>query len=243
MEKHSLNFNRQAREYHEEAYIQRETARYAATFLEKDLTGKTIHEFGAGTGFFTHYLIQRGDLGYATDSAKAMVQLGKQSCPEAKWRIMDAWIPPFFDPVDRIYSTSLLQWAPEPVETLKNWKRILKPGGKSLHAIYVEKTLSEFFEFLPCPPPISFRSVEQWETIFQEAGFTQVKTSVKTVRYEFDSPMTLLRNLHRIGVNGSSRLNLSQINQLFSLYRDKHSLPNGKIHSTWTTCVVEAENG
>jgi SAM-dependent methyltransferase len=243
MEKHSLNFNRQAREYQEEAYIQRETALYAAEFIEKDLTGKTIHEFGAGTGFFTRYLIQKGDLVHATDGAEDMVQFGKQIYPEAKWSIMDAWNPPAFDPVDRIYSTSLLQWAPEPVETLKNWRLELKSGGKSLHAIYAEKTLSEFFEFLPDSPFINFRTVRQWKAIFLEAGFTQVKTSVKTVSYEFDSPFALLRNLHRIGVNGSSRLNLSQINQLFSLYRAKYSLPNGKIYSTWTTCVVEAENG
>jgi SAM-dependent methyltransferase len=240
MSQPSDNFNRQAAEYDKQAHIQKNAAQWAATFLEMDLQGKTAHEFGAGTGFLTHHLIRTGACVKATDRAESMVRIGAQKYPEARWQPMDAWKPPPFPEVDRIYSASLLQWASQPLQTLKRWKGKIKKGGSCLHAIYIEGTLSELFKCLPCPPPITFKSDQDWEALFREAGYSQVKTSIKSEKYEFASPLALLRSLHKIGVNGSIMLGFTETKRLLARYRSDYSLDDGKIYSTWTTCIVEA---
>jgi SAM-dependent methyltransferase len=240
MSQPSDNFNRQAAEYDKQAHIQKMTARWAATFLEMNLQGKTAHEFGAGTGFLTQHLIRTGARVNATDRAESMIRIGLQKYPEARWQSMDAWNPPPFAQVDRVYSSSLLQWAPQPLETLKRWKGKIKNGGSCLHAIYTEGTLGELFRCLPCPPPITFKSVQDWEALFRGAGYSQVNTNVKSDRHVFTSPLSLLRSLHKIGVNSSTMLDFSQTKRLLARYRSDYSLENGKIYSTWTTCIVEA---
>jgi len=240
MSQSTNNFNRQAAEYDKQAHIQKSAAQWAATFLEMDLQGKTAHEFGAGTGFLTQHLIRTGACVKATDHAESMVRIGSQKHPGARWQSMDAWNPPPFPEVDRIYSASLLQWASQPLKILKRWKGKIKKGGSCLHAIYIEGTLSELFKCLPCSPPITFKSDQDWEALFRDAGYSQVETSIKSEKYEFTSPLALLRSLHTIGVNGPTMLGFTQTKRLLARYRSDYSLNNGKVYSTWTVCIVEA---
>jgi len=240
MSKTPNNFNRQAAEYDKQADIQKNTAQWAATFLEDDLEGKTVHEFGAGTGFLTQHLIGTGACVKATDHAESMVRIGSQKHPEARWQAMDAWNPPPFPEVDRIYSASLLQWASQPLKILKRWKGKIKKGGSCLHAIYIEGTLGELFKCLPCSPPLTFKSDQDWEILFRDAGYSRIKTRIKSEKYEFASPLVLLRTLHKIGVNGPTMLSFTQTKRLLGRYRSDYSLSNGKVYSTWTTCIVEA---
>ena len=240
MSKTPNNFNRQAAEYDKQAHIQKNAAQWAATFLEDDLKGKTVHEFGAGTGFLTQHLIGTGACVKATDHAESMVRIGSQKHPEARWQAMDAWNPPPFPEVDRIYSASLLQWASQPLKILRRWKGKIKKGGSCLHAIYIEGTLGELFKCLPCSPPLTFKSDQDWEILFRDAGYSRIKTRIKSEKYEFASPLVLLRTLHKIGVNGPTMLSFTQTKRLLGRYRSDYSLSNGKVYSTWTTCIVEA---
>lgn len=127
-----MRFDRKAAQYHEKADIQKLVADWCGDWIERDCQDKKAVELGAGTGLLTRHLALRGFESFAaTDLSERMLEQGRARLPMVDWKRLDAWSCDVQE-VDRLYASSLLQWAPDPLEVLKNWRAALKPEGRVL---------------------------------------------------------------------------------------------------------------
>ncbi len=125
--------------------------------------GNTILEIGMGNGFFVpHVLKQAGELTYVgVDYSDDMVQLASSvnkthvEQQAAKFYVGAAHELPFDDQIiDRLFTVNTVYFWDNPSAILKEFKRVLKPGGLLAVAIRPEQCLKQYpstkynFEFI-----------------------------------------------------------------------------------------------
>jgi ubiquinone/menaquinone biosynthesis C-methylase UbiE len=88
-------------------------------------------EFGCGTGFFTNSIASRSDTLVAVDLAPGMIQVARSRCPAAKitFRNEDCQKTSIGNASLDTAFLSLVIHFTEPAITLREMRRILKPGG------------------------------------------------------------------------------------------------------------------
>ena len=111
----------------------REDLRTKAFELAQIQPGRTAADIGAGTGFITMGLIERGLKVIAVDHSKAMLDVLKNKLPfstQLDCRIGEAENLPLKDnQVDYVFANMFLHHVTEPAAAIKEMARILKPGG------------------------------------------------------------------------------------------------------------------
>lgn len=234
-----MNFNVKAVRYEAAASIQRALAAWGSQWLEPDLHNRTVLEIGAGTGVFTHYLIERQAIVTATDIAPRMLMLGKLRFPQVNWQIMDGWCPSL-GAFDRLYSASLLQWAEHPEALLRRWRACLNPGGRFLALFFIEESLSELSSLHPYLSPIQWRTQQEWKRCFAHAGLRVLRSERWQRVYTFASARALLRQLHDSGATTVPRIKTGRLRTLLRCY-DSLFAVDGGVRSTWTFCRVEGD--
>ena len=234
-----MRFGEKARQYRQKATIQREVADWSADWLEAEGSGLRAIEFGAGSGLFTERLLEAGFNNLvASDLSARMVEEGRRVLPQAEWRMYDAWreCPGSFD---RVYSCSLLQWAKDPVEVLKQWRRCLNPGGKILVSFFVEGSLREFIEGDSEFGAVKFRPCENWLGNFDAAGFKVGRWEEMERTLSYGSALEGLHSLHDIGAVEEGRKSAGKLRSFLKerdeMYRDRGDFP-----LTWKAMKVEA---
>lgn len=233
----TLNFNNKAHTYEASALIQRELADWGAQWLEPTLEGKTALEIGAGTGIFTRYLVGRSPSLTATDIASRMVEQGRRTLPQINWQLADGWRIKR-GPFDRLYSSSLLQWAKDPVKTLRCWRACLNPRGRLLVLLFIKESLSELHQIDLHLSPVKWRSQTEWETAFIKAGFTILRSEQTTKIYTFASALDLFKRLHSLGATERAQRNPIQLRSVLRNYDARFQTDKG-IPSTWTFYRIE----
>jgi ubiquinone/menaquinone biosynthesis C-methylase UbiE len=138
--------------------------------------GKLAADIGAGTGFITEGLIQKGLKVIAVDQSKAMIREMRkkfQGIEAIDYRLGEAEKLPIEDKeVDCVFANMLLHHIEDPLIAIREMVRILKPGG-----ILVITDLDEHnFEFLRREHHdrwMGFKreDIERW---FIEAGLKEV---------------------------------------------------------------------
>ena len=233
----TLNFNSKAHTYEASALIQRELADWGAQWLEPTLKNKTALEIGAGTGIFTQYLVERSTNLTAIDIAPRMIEQGRRTLPQVNWQIADGWCiePGSFD---RLYSSSLLQWAKNPVEVLRHWRASLNSQGQLLVLLFIEESLSELRQIGPHLSPVQWRSRTEWETAFKKAGFVILRSEQKKRVYTFPSALALFRRLHSLGATEKMKRNPIQLRRVLRNYDARFQTDKG-VTSTWTFFRIE----
>ncbi len=105
--------------------------------------GEKILDVGSGSGWFSIEMAQRGFDITALDLSEKNLERIKQSAPAVKTAAADAYKTPFESgSFDWVIANEIIEHLENPVEALKEWRRILKPGGKVLLATpYREKIL------------------------------------------------------------------------------------------------------
>jgi 2-polyprenyl-3-methyl-5-hydroxy-6-metoxy-1,4-benzoquinol methylase len=102
-------------------------------FLGKDyLQGKQVLEVGAGLGFFSERLQQRGATVTATDIGDGLLRrvrerVGCECLQVDALRLLEAFGDNRFDVV---LSSECIEHTPSPADALRQMCRVLKPGGK-----------------------------------------------------------------------------------------------------------------
>jgi len=153
-----------------------EAVREKAFAVAKVQPGKLAADIGAGTGFITEGLIQKGLKVIAVDPSPAMLaQLRKKFADRAvDCRLGEAESLPIPDgAVDYVFANMCLHHVEVPAKAIQEMTRILKPGGK-----LVITDLDEHpFEFLREEHHdrwLGFKreEVERW---FIEAGLRRVR--------------------------------------------------------------------
>jgi len=138
--------------------------------------GAVAVDVGAGTGFITEGLLQRGLQVIAVDSSQAMLAEMSRKFAAAKgieYRLAEADRLPLPDEtVDYVFANMVLHHLEEPPKAIKEMVRILKPGGR----LVVTDLDEHHFEFLQTEQHdrwLGFKreDVRRW---LIEAGLTEV---------------------------------------------------------------------
>lgn len=235
----TAKFHEQAPEYHPSATIQRDLASWTAEWLEPSASGLEGVEFGAGTGYFTGFVIRTGMRLRAIDLSSHMIEVGSAMEPQASWETGDAWEPSAKLRTDRVLSCALLQWCPNPVLVLSRWRACLRDGGRLLSGLFVRDTLPELSQALPGVEPFAWRTEEEWKHLFEKAGLAVIRSETSERQYRFENACAVLRYLHRIGSVEPSRFSVGVLRAALQNY-DAAFADSCGVPSTWTFFRIES---
>lgn len=232
------SFDQAVQTYESFGFIQREMAAWLAEWLPSHRVGTAV-EAGAGTGFFTRYLLPWKGRLVATDAAPAMTERGKSLWPGIDWQVALADRLPDVSP-QWIFSSSFLQWAKEPERVLRHWKGRLDSGGRALAGFFVAPTLPELHQVLPGCAPLTWRTPAEWEEHLQRAGLKLLRSEAVERVFLFKSSLDLLRTLHRTGTVPSSQTPACRLRRALREYDSRFANEHG-VRSTWTFYRLESE--
>lgn len=230
------SFGRAASRYEAKASVQTAMAAWLAEWLptEQGRQGPAL-EVGAGTGLFTAKALPWPGGYVASDGSAEMVMRGRGRFPGVCWRELAAENPGEGG-WSWILSSSVLQWASDPVGTLRAWRSALRPAGRVLAGFYAAETLPELRSLLgPGRGPLTWRTPWAWRSAFEEAGLRILRDDLACRNFEYSSPRTLLRTLHE---TGAAPHRLVPPARLLTWLRERDEAP---MTATWTFFRVEAE--
>jgi malonyl-CoA O-methyltransferase len=121
-------------EMYEERYAEEQKAKYIAVLEKLNVPRGNVMDVGCGTGLFFSHVEAQANLVVGVDISRKLVLKANQQASAFKNVFVlqaDADHLPFTDAFfDEIFSFTLLQNMPQPSETLNEFKRIAKQGGK-----------------------------------------------------------------------------------------------------------------
>ena len=235
-----MRFDERASEYARHARPQAEVARRLAARIPSVDTPVEALELGAGTGLLTRELVRLGYRVRATDASPAMLAAGRTAVLGATWETMDAWNPP---PAccDRIFSSSLLQWCPDPVAIFKKHREALRPGGAMTHAVFTAPTLGELYSIPGVPEPLPRRTPDAWLDAARAAGFEIGFSEHAVFKTRHADAASLLREIHGTGaVSGKPRLSVGELRRVLREYDRRFAAPGGGVEATWAALLFSA---
>jgi SAM-dependent methyltransferase len=232
-----MRFDVCAHTYDAHAEPQRTFAARVAAFADLR-PGETVIEFGAGTGALTRHLCAASTQPVtATDLYPTMVSLGQAATPQARWIQLDAF-QDSLPQADLQTSSGLLQWAPDPIRVLQNWKHALAPGGRMVHAFPVEPCLAEWRAIVH-ESPLKWRDEIAWCDLFSRAALRITRKQTWVEQASFRSSLELVRSLHYSGATSHPRLSAGRLRLAIRTYDAIHRRDNCVI-ATWAWLAVEA---
>jgi malonyl-CoA O-methyltransferase len=140
-------FNAQAAQYNQLACVQQRIAEQFFTVLPiQAIDYGLVLDIGCGTGFLTQQIKQRyGDNSLiALDAAPGMLAcLPKLDRLQTLCADFNA-IPLADNSCDAVFSSVALQWSRATEQTMQEWLRLLKPGGRLYFSTLLAGTLQEW---------------------------------------------------------------------------------------------------
>ena len=150
--------------------------------------GHDVLDVGCGTGVLTRELSRVvGEQGavHGLDFSESMLGVARKECPGVEFRQGDATVLPYpNESFDRVTSSFMLMFVPEPAQAIREMLRVLRPGGRLAvsvwrdlgnNSVYGELTDatrrvidSEAAELMAWP--FTLGSTGQLEAIFSAAG-------------------------------------------------------------------------
>lgn len=233
-----MQFDHFASNYNNHAFIQKDLIKWGLPFLNTiSLANNPIIEFGAGTGLLTKFLInQNPSQLVATDISPTMLEEGKKNLPQVHWKLMDAWnAAP--NPFDHIFSSSLLQWCPNPQKTISNWAHHLTKGGTIHNLFFIDQTLNELRQLTSLEKIIQWKTLQSWEFFFKNAGLRIILSRESKITYEFPSSLHLLKTLKYTGTSFKNQICGVHLKSILKRYDNQFRSSNG-VFSTWQFCQL-----
>ncbi|QYR21971.1 malonyl-ACP O-methyltransferase BioC [Paenibacillus sp. sptzw28] len=265
-------FNRSAAgAYDTHANVQRAMAQSLAEFVNRhpDLRDKSnvdILEIGCGTGALTEKLRAAWPAGNITalDAAPAMLDAAKRRVDETSnarsihaaphipgvthidFVLSDAesWAAAAASgSFDLIVSSACFQWFVRPGETLRELKRLLRPGGilafttfgpqtfRELHSAFEEVYLSK--GLTPLHHGLSLRPPEEWLSLLEEAGFGQGRLERIARTESYPTVRDFLHSVKAVGASATEASHSPGLGQrrlfaeMFQAYESRFSCPGG----------------
>lgn len=247
-------FSRAAATYDNAATIQQQANRCLIEFAQTHHIKFDRHwlDIGCGTGAAIKQLLDLGAeqiTGY--DLAPGMVEFSQQryqSFMNVAVKCADAdQLPLAQDSAQGIWSSLMLQWSEHPQTTLKEWFRVLNPGGQFLCATLLPGThneLKQAWQTIDQQVHVNkFTPADELLMALASAGFTEIQHQEITLVELYPDLPSLLRNLKAIGatnVNPGRRQGLggrAALKQLASRYP---SNSDGQLPLTYNLCLLKA---
>jgi len=251
-----LAFDRRAGSYSATAIVQRHLIHWLGEWVAEPTSAgnATVVEVGAGDGLFTALLAKYSSRLTAIDIAPRMVERGRRRLPQVTWRVADAWQlgdcagsvvlpepPAGRGAIDQLFSASLLHLCERPLEVLRQWRRLVRPGGRMLHGFYIAPTLCEWQSVTSDHSPVRWRTASQWQSYFGAAGWRIHRCESRKHIQRFGSAIDLLRFLHRTGAVVTRRSPVGQLRRWIAEYDRRFSGAEGgsDVPSTWMFFRIE----
>jgi malonyl-CoA O-methyltransferase len=236
----TMRFESKAASYTDAAAVQGLLAEWVAEWVEPAWPDQLrVLELGAGTGLLTRHLARRGRL-TATDISSRMLQEGRRRLPDVRWEIADAWNP-VGAPVDRLYSSAALHWTSDPQRTFQVWHRMLAPGGRMVHGLFVPPTLPELEAVGGDVFPLRWRPAAEWIDAAENAGFQVLRWETKSLLQEHANVRDFLRQLHDTGVTAARpRFGAGRLRSIIKELDRRYAGTDGRVSVTWSLLRFEA---
>ncbi|WP_049900625.1 methyltransferase domain-containing protein [Natrinema sp. J7-1] len=160
--------------------------------IEDDMT---VLDVGSGTGFATEGLLEHVDEVYALDQSEhqleqAYEKFGKRP-PPVQFHRGDAERLPFAtDTFDIVWSSGSIEYWPNPILALREFRRVLKPGGQVLVVgpNYPDNVVSQ----LLADSIMLFYDEYEADRMFKAAGFEDVKHAFMGPSYDPEVAITTI---------------------------------------------------
>ncbi|AEH36453.1 methyltransferase domain-containing protein [Halopiger xanaduensis] len=160
--------------------------------LEDDMT---VLDVGCGTGFATEGLLEHVDEVYALDQSEhqleqAYAKFGKRA-PPVHFHRGDAERLPFAtDTFDVVWSSGSIEYWPNPILALREFRRVLKPGGQVLVVgpNYPDNVLAQYL----ADSIMLFYDEYEADAMFKTAGFEDVKHAFMGPSYDPEVAITTI---------------------------------------------------
>lgn len=156
-----------------------------------------VLDVGCGTGFGTEGLLQHTDHVYGLDQSegqleKAWAKFGKTD--RVAFTFGDAERLPFADDsFDAIWSSGSIEYWPNPVTALREFRRVVKPGGNVL-VVGPNYPRSTVFQKLADAIMLFYDEAEA-DRMFREAGFERFEHRTMGPAYKPDVAITTLAHV------------------------------------------------
>ena len=145
-----------------------------------------VLDVGCGTGFATAGLLEHVDVVYGLDQSvhqleKAYAKFGRRG--SVRFHVGDAERLPFRDDsFDVVWSSGSIEYWPDPVATLREFRRVLSPGGQVL--VVGPNEPSEPVRKRLANAMMLFYTEERAQEMFEDAGFVDVRHRLMGPDYE-----------------------------------------------------------
>jgi len=155
-----------------------------------DLTGKTVADIGAGTGYFTFRFIRQAEKVIAIDIDQEMIDLiemfKENLDPEQQKKIETRLATPedaklWPEEADVIVIINTIGYIEDPTKYLTKLRRGLAPGGMIMIVDFKMKRIIE-----EIAPPTQYRvSILELENMLSKAGYSDIETDDTSLDYQY----------------------------------------------------------
>ncbi|HNZ60934.1 MAG TPA: methyltransferase domain-containing protein [Methanofastidiosum sp.] len=197
----------------------------------KGMERPRILEVGCSTGYITRYVAQKFDCEIVgADISEILIELAREESEKldlknVSFERASAESLPFVDnSFDIVYGEAITALVSDPVMALKEYRRVLKKGGKvATLDLFMKGTLDpEFYQEMKnlmvmsniIGPETDIKTLKEWENIFKEAGFNHIKINdyyedIFVRDYSFaEKIMISIRVLYHMAINRDLRRKL-----------------------------------
>jgi SAM-dependent methyltransferase len=174
--------------------------------------GTRLLDVGCGAGLFCLLAAERGALVTGTDAAPPFVALAKERVPQGEFRVGEMEVLPDEDKTyDVVTGFNSFQFAADPINALREARRVAKPAGPVVIATWGKPELSEAATYLtalrpllPPPPPgapgpFALAADGALEALVERAGLTPKGVEEVECPLEYPDLKTALRGLLSAG--------------------------------------------
>jgi len=170
--------------------------------------GTILLDVGCGTGMAAQIAAQRGAKVSGIDASAPSIAIAQERTPQGDFHVGEMEDLPFADQTfDIVTGFNSFQYAANPVNALKEARRVAKPGAKILIAVWGKPDHCEAVPFLkalgslmPPPPPgapgpFALSEDGALEALASQAGLTPVAAHDVDTMWNFPDLETALRGL------------------------------------------------
>ncbi|MDO5652577.1 MAG: class I SAM-dependent methyltransferase [Brachymonas sp.] len=165
---------------------------WMSLFLQHIPHRSRVIDMGAGTGYCSLLLAKMGHAVTALDWAAGLLARAEQKASQTgvrlKTQTADMEHAPFTDGIfDALTARSVLWTLVHPERAIKEWHRILRPGGVAIADLAIGDASAHYEADVEAELPLrQVRSVAELEALFRQQGFADVRIQEDTFPHTGD---------------------------------------------------------
>lgn len=182
--------------------------------------GMRLLDVGCGAGMFCQLAAARGATVAGLDATEPLLAIARERVPGGDFRLGDMEDLPFAgEPFDAVTGFNAFQFASSPLNALRQARRVLKPEGTLVIAVWsgpekaqIARCLSALAGLLPSPPPpgspgpFALSAEGALGPLAEQAGFAPVRTDEVDCLFIYRDLKLLNRGLLASGPGAAARL-------------------------------------